>query len=159
MRNILIPTDFNPSALPCISELCRQTETSEVQLIFVHLFRISDSISDLLMLSRRNREYEHVSDEFYQKCADIKATFSHVKSIKIEFFYGSTRRVFRNYLEMHLVDAVFDLRHCSLKPLNSLSVDPTMLIERCGLEVIKLIPQSKISTKQYVTEELLTGAV
>jgi hypothetical protein len=159
MKNILIPTDFDIKALTSISELCRQTKNDDLQLIFVHVFNISDSIGDLLMLSRRNREYQYVSDEFYQECEMLKATFPHVKSIKIEFFYGSTVRVFRNYLETHLIDSVFDLKNCSFKPLNKLSVDPTTLIEKSRLEVIKLSPQAKESTMTYVNESLLANAV
>lgn len=159
MKHILIPTDFNIDALTSISELCRQTKNNDFQLIFVHVFNISDSIGDLLMLSRRNREYEYVTDEFYQECETLKATFPHVKSIKIEFLYGSTVRVFRNYLETHLIDSVFDLKNYSFKPLNKLSVDPTMLIEKSRLEVIKLSPQTRELTPHYVKEEFLTAAV
>jgi hypothetical protein len=158
MKNILIPTDFNTATFTAISELCKQ-EDHDLKLIFVHQFKISDSIGDLLMLSRRNREYEHVSDEFYQECERLKATFPHVKSIKIEFFYGSTLRVFRNYLETHLVDAVFDLKNCSFTPLNKLSVDPTMLINKSGLEVIRLKTQTKESAPHYVIEDRLASAV
>jgi hypothetical protein len=159
MKNILIPTDFNIASFSAISELCRQMNNNNLQLIFVHFFKISDSIGDLLMLSRRNKEYEHVSDEFYEKCENLKATFPHVRSIKIEFFYGSTVRVFRNYLETHLVNAVFDPKNCSFEPLNRLSLDPTMLIEKSGLEVIKLSQKAKEQAPRYVNEAHLTSAV
>lgn len=160
MKNILIPTDFNTGSLACIRDLCRQNQNTDLQLTFVHLFKISDSISDLLMLSRRNREYEYISDEFYQTCENIKAAFPHVKAIKIDFFYGSTLSMFRNYLEGHLIDSVLDLKNCSLRPLNKLSVDPQHLISKCGLEIIRIKPEAKEeSTRRYVAEAQLTEAI
>ncbi len=159
MKSILIPTDFKTEALTCIPDLCRQTNGENLQLIFIHLFKISDSITDLLMLSRRNREYEYISDQFYQECENIKASFPQVKSIKIDFFYGSTISMFKNYLEEHNVDAVLDLSNCSVKPLNKLSVDPCGLIQKCALETIKISHEAKEPKTYYVFDEQLVEAV
>jgi hypothetical protein len=159
MKNILIPTDFNVDALTCINDLCRQHEDSRFQLTFIHLFKISDSITDLLMLSRRNKEYEFVSDEFYQACEDLKARFPQIAGLKVDFFYGSTLGMFKNYLEAHSIDAVLDLKNCSLKPLNKMSVHPEGLIQKCGLEVIRIQPQVQQTSRAYVTKELLQEAV
>jgi hypothetical protein len=154
MKNILIPTDFNVSALACIENLCKQHENSRFQLIFIHLFKISDSITELLMLSRRNREYDYVSDEFYQACEKIKAEFPQIEHIKVDFFYGSTLSMFRNYLEAQDVDAVLDLKHCSLKPLNKMSVNPEGLIQKCGLEVLHLQAVQKSPNRVPAKEQL-----
>lgn len=159
MKNILIPTDFNTASLACISDLCKQNQDNDIQLIFIHFFKISDSISDLLMLSRRSREYEHISDEFYEICEELKANHPQIKAIKIEFFYGSTLKTLKIYLEEHLVNAVLDLNHCSLKPLNKLSVDPHHLIAKSGLEVIKINPALKEPSKRTVNSAHLTEAV
>lgn len=158
MKNILIPTDFHIESLTCIPDLCRQSQHSELQLIFIHFFKISDSISDLLMLSRRSREYQHISDEFYEICEKIKATYPQVKSIKIEFFYGSTLKTFKIFLEEHDIDTVLDLGNCSTKPLNKLSIDPAQLIAKSRLKVIKITPEPKEQT-QYAPEVQLTEAV
>jgi hypothetical protein len=159
MKNILIPTDFNVNSLTCIKDLCRQYEDSRIQLTFIHLFKISDSITDLLMLSRRNKEYDFVSDEFYQACESLKARFPQLVSVKVDFFYGSTLGMFRNYLEAHDIDGVLDLKNCSLQPLNKMSVNPEGLIQRCGLDVIKIKPQAQQAQPAYVAEELLQEAV
>jgi hypothetical protein len=159
MRNILIPTDFNTTSLACISDLCRQNQDNDLQLTFIHFFKISDSISDLLMLSRRSREYEHICDEFYEMCEELKATYPQVKSIKIEFFYGSTLKTLKIFLEQHLINAVLDLNCCSLKPLNKLSLNPQPLITRSGLEVIKITPELKKSTTHAVNRNQFSEAV
>jgi hypothetical protein len=154
MKNILIPTDFNVNALTCIENLCEQHENTRFQLIFIHLFKISDSITDLLMLSRRNRDYDYVSNHFYQACERIKAAYPQVESIKVDFFYGSTLSMFRNYLEAQGIDAVLDLKHCSLKPLNKMSVNPEGLIQKCGLEVLHLQAARKAAVRVPAQEQL-----
>lgn len=162
MKNILIPTDFSTEALACIPAMCQQSNDAEIRLVFIHLFKCSDSITDLLMLARRNREYEHVSDEFYQECEQIKASCPQVKGIKIDFFYGSTLRMFRNYLEANSIDAALDLGDCSVRPLNKRSVDPSNLIARCGLEAIKVQPAKQKSESRIlnpVYEQVLNEAI
>jgi hypothetical protein len=104
------------------------------------------------MLSRRNREYEYISDEFYQRCEEIKASYPQVKAIKIDFFYGSTLSMFRNYLEGNSIDASLDLSNCSTRPLNKLSVDPENLIAKCGLKTIKIQPVAHANTESKVLD-------
>lgn len=159
MKNILIPTDFNIESLNCIKDLCRQDEDSRFQLTFIHLFKISDSITDLLMLSRRNKEYEYVSDDFYKACEALKANFPQIAAVRVDFFYGSTLGMFRNYLEGNGIDAVLELKNCSLKPLNKMSVHPEGLVQKCGLDVIRIQPQVQQRARAYAVEELLQEAV
>lgn len=154
MKNILIPTDFNVNALTCIEELCQQRESSRFRLIFIHLFKVSDSITELLMLSRRSREYDYVSDQFYQACERLKAKYPQIENVKVDFFYGSTLSMFRNYLEAHTIDAVLDLKHCSLKPLNKMSVNPEHLIQKCELEVFSLEARTQTSVRMRAQEQL-----
>lgn len=159
MKNILIPTDFNVNALTCIEDLCLQHENSQFELTFIHLFKVSDSITELLMLSRRNKEYDYVSDEFYQACEKVRARYPQIQSIKVDFFYGSTLSMFRNYLDAHGIDGVLDLKRCSLKPLNKMSVNPELLIQKCGLKVLELQPASQRRQARVPAQELLQEAV
>lgn len=132
MKTILIPTDFSLSSLDCIPDLYVQQE-QELNLIFVHLFKLSDAIGDLLMLSRRSKEYEYISDDFYTQCEELKSKFPGIRSIKIDFFYGSTLSTFRNFLEAHSVDYILDPSNCCCKKLNKSSIDPTALFNKSGL--------------------------
>lgn len=160
MKSILIPTDFKPEALNCIPDLCRQSKGENLQLVFVHLFKISDSISDLLMLNRRNREYEYISDEFYQRCENIKATFLQIKHIKIDFFYGSTIAMFRNYLEGHKIDQILDPVICAVQPLNKQSIDTQNLIQKSRLKILYIEPAGVKSVKQCrASEKVLVDAL
>lgn len=148
MKSILIPTDFKIDALNCIPALCKQSQGEDLQLVFVHLLKISDSISDLLMLNRRNREYEYISDEFYLQCERLKDRFPQIKQIKVEFFYGSTLAMFRNYLEGHMINYVLDLAYCGVQPLNKRSVNPEILIKKSGLKILSINPEEIKSIKK-----------
>jgi hypothetical protein len=160
MKSILIPTDFKAASLTCIPDLCRQQKGEDLNLVFIHLFKVSDSITDLLMLNRRNREYEYISDDFYLQCEHIKASFPQIKHIKIDFFYGSTIATFRNYLEGNGIDCVLDLAHCNAQPLNKRSVDPQNLIQKSGLKTLTIEPiEITARKKRPVFDEELIDAV
>ena len=139
MKTILIPTDFNASALDCIPELCTSMKEKELNIIFVHLFRLSDSITDLLMLSRRSREFEHFSDDFHKGCVGLKKAFPMIKTMRIEFFYGSTLSMFKNFLEANEVDCILHPDFCTCEKLNKTSVDPSSLVSKSGLPTITIL--------------------
>nr|WP_294876169.1 hypothetical protein [uncultured Pedobacter sp.] len=163
MQTILIPTDFNPTSVNCIPTLCKQLPEQELNFIFIHMFKLSDRMGDLLMLSRRNREYKYVSQEFYDQCELMKQTYSVIKAIKIEFFYGSTVGMFRDYLENAGVNQILDPSYCSTGKLNSNSIDPALLVQRSGTPVIHIntntpvaeLPKRKIILETETLETLL----
>lgn len=156
MKTILIPTDFSQRSLDCIPSLCSQYDTQKVSFVFVHMFKLSDSIGDLLMLSRRSREFENISDDFYNKCTTYKAQLPNIEVIKIEFFYGSTISMFRNFLENHEVDCVLNPADCSCSKINKSSIDPAILIEKSALPVISInrTQLEKLARELRITPEL-----
>lgn len=137
MKTILIPTDFSSQAFNCVPSLCAQLQGEELNIVFIHLFKLSDSINDLLLLSRRSREYEHVSDEFYQQCEEIKKVYKPVKAIKIEFFYGSTLSRFKNFIEANGIDFIVHPEDCSVSNLTKSSIDPSVLVDRCSVPLLR----------------------
>ncbi|WP_374165219.1 hypothetical protein [Arcticibacter sp. MXS-1] len=139
MRTILIPTDFNSAAPDCIPALCSRFEGNEIEVIFFHMFKLSDSESELMMLSRRSSEFELVDDRFYEKCDVIRERCPSLRSVKVEFFYGSTMGMFRNFLESHEVDYIMNPVSCAVKKIHKYSVDPAVLVGRCGLPVIDVV--------------------
>jgi hypothetical protein len=136
MKTILIPTDYQASSLDCIHAVCRQLKNEELNLIFVHVFKLADSFSDVIMLSKRSREYEKVSDDFYQYCNVLRAQYPQIKNIKIDFLYGSTLSMFKHFIEANEVDMVLDTDSCSFSPIHRSSIDPAVLVKRCGLPVM-----------------------
>lgn len=138
MKTVLIPTDFNLESLSILETLVQQ-KTEKLNIIFVHAFKLSDSITDMLMLSRRSRDYENVSDEFYEKINQFKSKYANqVNCIGIEYFYGSTVAAFKNFIEAFDVDYIAYLKNYNFIPINKYSIDPKFLTERSGCEVLYL---------------------
>ena len=139
MKTVLVPTDFNLESTKIIDALVQAQPLETLNVIFLHAFKLSDSISDMLMLSRRSRDYENVSDEFYQKLTDYKKRYAHqINNIGIEYFYGSTVSAFKNFIEAFDVDCIAYPKDYNFKALNKYSIDPKFLTERSGCEVIYL---------------------
>lgn len=163
MKTILIPTDYQATSLDSIHTVCRQFKNEELNLVFVHVFKLSDSYTDLLMLSRRSREYEKVSDEFYRYCNVLRAQYPQIQNIRIDFLYGSTLSMFKDFIEHNEVDVVLESDSYTFTPIHQSSVDPGLLIKRSGLPVInvpkgdyaKMMRQQKDAVPANQHEELL----
>lgn len=139
MKRILVPTDFNVESTKIIDAIALHQGLEEVTVVFLHAFKLSDSITDMLMLSRRSRDYENISDEFYKKIDAYSVKYQHkVKGIGIEYFYGSTAAAFRNLLEGLQIDMVVYPQRYNFKPINKYSIDPKHLTARCACEVLEL---------------------
>jgi len=137
MKTLLIPTDFNPESLNCIPDLVQRYFPEKVEVILVHMMKITDNIGELLMLSRRSSEYRYISEGFYKACAKLKQQHANnIGNIRIEFFYGSTVAVFKNFLEANAVDAIVMLEDYDYRMLNKNSTEPALLANRSGYELI-----------------------
>ncbi|WP_374951307.1 hypothetical protein [Mucilaginibacter sp.] len=161
MKTVLIPTDYQPSSLNVVYAIHSQFNTGDLNLIFVHVFKLSDSITDLLMLSKRSREYEQVSDGFYERCNQLRAQYPRIKDIRIEFLYGSTLSMFKNFLEANKVHAVAYSENAAYQPIHKSSVDPALLVHKCGLPVISANSQTfaRVKNQEFAPayrQELLT---
>lgn len=137
MKTLLIPTDFNVKSLNCITGLIQQYAPQKLNIIMVHMMKITDNIHELLMLSRRSAEHQHISPEFYNACALLKREHADsINNIRIEFFYGSTVAVFKNFLEANEVNSIVMLENYTYAMLNKNSVEPAVLVNRSGIKVI-----------------------
>lgn len=139
MKTILIPTDFNIDSTKIIDALVQSQINKTLNVIFVHAFKLSDSITDILMLSRRSRDYENVSDDFYARLTQYKIKYAkNINSIGIEYFYGSTVVAFKNFIDAFNVDCIAYQKNYSFKPINKYSIDPKFLTARAGCEILEL---------------------
>lgn len=139
MKTVLVPTDFNVESLKIIDALVLTNKPENVKIIFMHAFRLSDSITDMLMLSRRSRDYENVSDEFYTEIKAYKQKYPNdIEFIGIEYFYGSTVVAFKNFIEGLNADCIAYPKAYNFNAINKFSIDPGSLTKRCGCKVLEL---------------------
>jgi len=153
-QNILIPTDFSIESLNAVAGLLQKRPEQKFNISLVHFMQLSDSITELLMLSRRNREYQYISPEFEAAMRQIrKNNPEQVALIHTEFFYGSTVALFKNYLEAKEVDLIVTLQGHTYAKLNQNSIDPSLLFLRGGCQLLSLSPAliqpvTKVTVKQ-----------
>jgi hypothetical protein len=162
MKSILIPTDYQASSLDCVHSVCRQFKGESLNLVFIHVFKLTDSFSDVITLSRRSREYEKVSDAFYRYCNVLRAQYPQIQNIRIDFLYGSKLSMFKQFIEHHEIDVVLNTEGCAFKAIHQSSVDAALLIKRSGLPVINVpkgdyasMMKEKAAAVEQQQEELL----
>lgn len=156
MKRILVPTDFKVEGTKIIDAIALQPDLKEVTIIFLHAFKLSDSITNMLMLSRRSRDYENVSNEFYQKIDQYTAKYQgKVKAIGIEFFYGSTAAAFKNLIEGLKIDLIVYAQDYNFKPINKYSIDPKYLTSRSGCQVLELDTRVIAQEKELFETKML----
>lgn len=144
MKNILIPCDFSLSSLDCMEALVHKFKFERINITFIHVFLLSDSITDLMLLSRRRKEDSYISDEFWNQCKQLEKRYWHqVNTIKVACFYGNTVAVFKNYLESHHINLIVYPQNYQFRMLCKGSFDPARLIARSGREVLRLTEDIK----------------
>lgn len=155
MKTVLVPTDFNLESTKIIDALVQNQGEENLNIIFVHAFKLSDSITDMLMLSRRSRDYENISDEFYEAINNSKNKYANqISTIGIEYFYGSTVAAFKNFIEAFDVDSVAYLKGYKFTPINKYSIDPKYLTERSGCETIQLNTLTVRTTENLIETKI-----
>lgn len=136
MKTIVIPSDFSIESFHVAETVVRNAK-EEVRILFIHLFHVGDDIQDLLFSNYRKKEYEFVSDEFRHECDMLKNVHAqNLKSIKIEFFYGGTLAVFKNFLDYNKADYIAYSKSYGMPKLSKSSIDALPVIQKCGLPLI-----------------------
>ena len=163
MKTVLVPTDFTLESIKIIDSLVVMNKPQEIGIIFMHAFKLSDSITDMLMLSRRSRDYENVSDSFYTQMELYKQRYpNHIKFIGIEYFYGSSVAAFKNFIEAKEADCIAFAKDYNFTPINKFSIHPVALTKRCGCEILEVdinefSEENLIETKMHEHTMILTA--
>ena len=165
MKTVLVPTDFNVESLKIIDSLVVTNKPQDIGIIFMHAFKLSDSITDMLMLSRRSKDYENISDEFYAQAEAYKKKYpNHIKFIGVEYFYGSTVAAFKNFIDGCNATCIAYPKEYNFKAINKYSINPNTLTKRCGCEVFEVdinefsSEEKLFETKMPVEGEKVLGA-
>jgi replicative superfamily II helicase len=160
MKTVLIPTDYRTESLQYIPQLLSKFYPEEVDVVMVHMMSVTDCMRELLMLSRRSAEYKHISDDFYQTCIDLKNQYKRqLNNIRLEFFYGNTTAVLKNFIEANDIDAVLQLTGYEYRMLNKMSINPAEMLDRCK-KLVKIhtmeLEKKTAALPQEVIEETVS---
>ncbi|WP_221392569.1 hypothetical protein [Dyadobacter sp. NIV53] len=152
MKTVIIPSDFNVESIHVAEAMVRDSK-EEVRFIFTHLFHVADDIQDLLFSNYRKKEYEFVSESFRNECKILKDIYSEkLKSITIEFFYGSRLASFKNFLDYNEADCIAYSESYGIPKLSKSSLDALPVIKKCGLPLINTdqIRETSLSDLKHV---------
>lgn len=132
MKNILVPSDFTGESLR-VAEHAIQSINEDLTLMFVHLFRMPDGIQDLLFTNFRKVDARYVPEKFRYEAEELKEMFSYkVKRVKIDFFYGNTLVLFKNYLDHNQVSLIAFSSQSPVGQLCKSSIDPLPIVKKSG---------------------------
>ena len=139
MKTVLIPTDLELASLKYLPEVTNRYYPEKLNIVLVHMIKMTDSITELLMLSRRRTEYRKITPEFLEEFNAFKENnIDLVENIRIEFFYGNTVAAFKNFLEANAIDEVINVTNYEFKLPTKQSINPTTLINKSGQKTINI---------------------
>jgi len=130
MKKILIPTDFSEESLNILSDYMLSCTEKEVSVLFFSGIKLSDSISDLLLLSRRTREVELIPRSFNNFCSCVQNEFNSVTKVRFEYFYGNTMALFRNFLDANGINEIVYDPNMELQKITKSSLDIIDIINK-----------------------------
>lgn len=138
MTNILVPTDFHLSSLMYAEAAIKSGDYGKCNIILFHAFDMPDSPFDLLRRSSSYAACQLMTETFRQACKQLKDEYpKQVGKIVLRTMQGSTRLLFRNFIEANDIDLIYCPENYSFVPVHALSFNPLPLFKKCGIPVIK----------------------
>ncbi|HRE78227.1 MAG TPA: hypothetical protein PLL09_10440 [Flavobacterium sp.] len=138
-KTILIPTDFSIESLTVLKNVLSQSSSDEkFDVILLHGVHLTDSITDLLFLSKKKIVNQFITNEFTEACSVLQNKYaSKINSIRKDIFTGFTQTAFNNYVEGNKIDQAFlPTQH------------QWRLNKRKSFDLVPFIQKSKLSVEQ-----------
>jgi len=155
VKKIVIPTDFSVKSLNLVVDVIKKYPSSLLDIVLVHGYETSNSISDLLFFSKGKVLEKLQTSEFKKSCKLIQNTYqSRINSFKIDLITGDCRRYFNNYIEINAVDEVVLPVGNKMKLKGSQSFHLNHLISHSKCSVLSLDYAHKLVLELENTEQL-----
>lgn len=144
MKHVLIPTDLTIRSLRVIHGAVARFGQEPLRITCMHALHMPTSITDLMMLSRRSSHYDLLSSDFRDACEMIRNRYASViQQLQVQFLHGSSRAVFRHFLEYHGIDVIVCAEQEIFVPACSRSYDPAALIKKSPCPVYQVPLQQR----------------
>jgi hypothetical protein len=160
MKHIVIPTDFSIRSLKMVNQVVEHFGEEELAITLLHGMHLPSSIVDLLFLGKKNEHSDMINEEFRDACEILQNKYASVIPVlKVQFMYGNTRRVMKNFLEANKTDLVVLPENYTYRQYHENSVDLVPLLQKTGYPLlkIKLQPANAGVEKEMVADLLLAG--
>lgn len=108
-KTIVVPTDFSVQSLNVLKNILSENEGGcQYDIVLLHGLYLTDSITDLMFMSKRRLAEQLSNPAFEEACGVICSKFdSQISSIRKDIFTGFTQSAFDNYLEANRVEDVY----------------------------------------------------
>ena len=124
MKNVIIPTDFSIKSLKLINAAVNLFEKETLNITLVHALVPDNSISGLLMLTKRLDVSKLLSEDFNSACEVIRNKYgATIHKLKVECYFGTSKQYMRNFLETRKIDAIVLPADYNLKQAVKASTD------------------------------------
>ncbi|RPD41732.1 hypothetical protein [Chitinophaga barathri] len=156
MQNIMIPTDLSIHSLSYLHNLAEKLE-SPCNIVLMHAQRLPDNLLDGWAFTR-SKHHAAISDDFREACEVMKNRYANlVKSVQVEFFYGSTVPALRNFIHAHNISAIALPEQLECEKASKSSYNPAALMRYIKLPVTQLkitLPRRVVTAPASISELL-----
>jgi hypothetical protein len=159
MKTILIPTDFTIESLNTVKEALKQRAGENINLILVYGAYLSDSITDLLFISKPKQLATLQNKKFTEACEILRNKYdSQINSLRVELFSGHNQRAFEHFLTGNAVDELYVPRsYRSKKGEHGFDLLPFFQKSTLPLTEIEWLETTPIPEKDRVAELFLVS--
>lgn len=136
-KKIIIPTDFTVESLNIVKLMLNEENgENKIDIILLHGLSLTDSITDLLYYSKTRTIKSLSNPAFEEACDIIKNKFeSHINSLTIDLFSGTTQNAFNNYVEALNIEKAYIPSNYQLQYVNNKSFDVLEFICNSGINI------------------------
>jgi hypothetical protein len=129
-KRILIPVDFNVESLITLKKAIDELGDFEIEAILLYSEHLTDSISELLLYSPKEKKSTLIPDLFHEALAILKNKYEkNLISVSVEFFHGYGTNAFKNLVKGNRIDIIYIPSDYKLK-LDKNGFDPLPIIRK-----------------------------
>lgn len=160
-KTIVIPTDFSVESLNVLKTLLNESEhLYNYDIIMLHGMHLSDSITDLMFMSRTKVCRELSNPAFEEACTVIRNKYgSLIHSLRKDIFTGLTQAAFDSYLEANKVNDIYVPTGKKMKFSNKRSFDimPFVYQSTAMIHEVEYQTENALPEKGQVAEVFYNG--
>ncbi len=132
-KRILIPVDFNVESLITLKKAIDELGDIEIEAVLLYSEYLTDSISELLLYSPKEKKSKLIPDLFHEALTILKNRYEkHLISVSVEFFHGYGTNAFKNLLEGNRIDIIY------------VPSDYKLILTKNGFDPLPIIRKSQI---------------
>lgn len=157
-KTILIQTDFSVNSLNTVKVFFEQyaEKNEKYNLLFVTGYELSNSITDLLFISKTKIIQSAASKEFFEAFNIIKNKFeSQLNSSRIDLFIGFGQTAFNEFLKINAIEKIYTSDNLQFsRSLNKNCFSLTKYIRKSGLEFTEVENNSQNEVNYFLQSSM-----